>query len=123
MVYLLRRRDGSFTPSSSGTLSLPDGTRHHLQAEDFILQTQDHWVSPRSGARYPSAWTLHIPEYDLRLRVAPLLADQEVDGAQTTGIVYWEGLCSFSGSRGDRALQGYGYVELVGYAAPLDGRF
>jgi predicted secreted hydrolase len=42
---------------------------------------------------------------------------QELDSRNSTGAVYWEGLCELLDSA-DR-LVGRGYLEMTGYAAPL----
>ena len=36
-------------------------------------------------------------------------------------IAYWEGLVDASGTRGEKAIRGSGYVELTGYAGELVG--
>ena len=36
------------------------------------------------------------------------------------GVVYWEGSVSASGSREGREVTAEGYVELTGYADPLE---
>ena len=48
----------------------------------------------------------------------PLLPEAELDGRTSTGVVYWEGPVSVSGSH-----TGEGYAELTGYAGSLEGRF
>lgn len=122
MAYLLRRSDGSADVTSSGTLLLPDGTSRHLPQDALEIVVRDHWTSPASGARYPAAWTLRVPSADLELDVTPLLDDQELITA-TTGVTYWEGLCRFNGRRGERPVEGAGYVELVGYGGSVADRF
>jgi predicted secreted hydrolase len=68
------------------------------------------WVSPHTGAVYPSGWRLTLRNSE-QLEVRPVLADQELYLPGLGGSVYWEGAVSISGDR-----TGRGYVELTGYA-------
>ena len=116
MLYELRGKDGRAAPSSSGTVRTGDGQRVHLAREDFRVEVLDSWTSPLSGGEYPSRWRVRVPKSDIELEVRPVVADQELRTRRSTGVTYWEGLCEFSGSVNGRAVKGYGYVELVGYA-------
>lgn len=116
MVYGLRRADGSLDPFSSGTLVEPDGRSVDLDPEDFSIEPDAWWTSPRSGGRYPAGWTVRAA--GLELRVRPLLADCELDTAASTGVTYWEGPVEVEGD-----ARGRGYVELTGYADSLERRF
>jgi predicted secreted hydrolase len=117
MLYRLRRADGSADPASSGTLIAPDGGSRPLHLADFQLEGSGEWRSPRSGARYPDRWRVHIPGEELDLDVRPLLADQELD----VSFRYWEGAVEVAGTHHGRPVRGEGYVELTGYA-PSPGR-
>jgi len=55
--------------------------------------------------------------------VAPLVADQELDTRQTTGIIYWEGAVAGQGMSRGRKIDCEGYIELTGYAGSLGGTF
>ncbi len=123
MLYEMRLDDGTRDVTSSGTVRLPDGTRRPLAADDFRIRVSEHWTSPRTGNRYPIAWTLEVPAEELVLDVRPRLADQELETPGTTGVTYWEGLCGFSGTRAGRPVRGEGYVELVGYGEAIANRF
>ncbi|HEY3569414.1 MAG TPA: lipocalin-like domain-containing protein [Thermoanaerobaculia bacterium] len=114
MLYRLRRADGSADPTSSGTLIAPDGASRPLHLTDFQLEGSGEWRSPRSGARYPARWRVRVPGEELDLDVRPLLADQELD----VSFRYWEGAVAIEGTHHGRPVQGQGYVELTGYAAP-----
>jgi predicted secreted hydrolase len=123
MVYLLRRRDGTVEPASSGTLVEADGTSRHLALEEIRVQVLDHWRSPRSGGRYPSRWNIVIPGAGIDLDLAPLLADQELVTEGSTGVVYWEGAVGGQGTSRGQSVSCEGYVELTGYAGSLGGLF
>jgi predicted secreted hydrolase len=114
MLYRLRRADGSADPASSGTLIAPDGASRPLHPADFQLEGSGEWRSPRSGARYPARWRVRVPGEELDLDVRPLLADQELD----VSFRSWEGAVGIAGTHHGRPVQGKGYVELTGYAAP-----
>ncbi len=120
MAYVLRDQSGRPTPFSSGTRVLADGTAVHLSAGDFRISVLDHWKSPVSGARYPSAWRLDLPSAHLSLFIHPRMADQEMRTPETTGVTYWEGAVAVTGNRDGRPLAGTGYVELTGYDRRFD---
>lgn len=116
MLYGLRREDGGKEPFSGGRWI--DGDHDvELGAEDYDLTATATWRSPRSGARYPAAWTLTVPRLDLELVITPQMADQELTTASAT---YWEGALRYRGHRGEQPLLGRGYGELTGYADRLD---
>jgi predicted secreted hydrolase len=119
MLYRMRKKDGTVAPESAGTLRFSDGRRAHLKKGDFRVQTLKHWQSPESGAKYPSRWQLNVPGHQVDLAVQPLIADQELRTRSSTGVTYWEGICSFQGTVGGQPVGGHGYVELVGYAGPF----
>ena len=121
MAYLLRRKDGSVEPSSSGTLVEPDGRAVHLPLERISVEVLGRWTSPRSGGEYPARWRLEAP--GIALEFAPLAADQELETGGSTGVVYWEGAVEGAGSSGGRPVTCEGYVELTGYAGSLGGLF
>jgi predicted secreted hydrolase len=116
MWYSLRRADGSADPVSSGTLVLADGQTRPLSAQDVTIEPLAHWTSPRSNARYPQRWRLSAPSLGLNLDVRSLLADQELNTAHSTRVIYWEGAVSATGQIHGAPVTGRGYVELTGYA-------
>jgi predicted secreted hydrolase len=102
-----------------GTLVGPAGATRTLAPDAVELVVRDQWTSPRSGATYPAGWTLRLPGEGLTLTLEPLLADQEL----ATGVIYWEGAVRVRGSDDGTDVQGYGYVELTGYAEAREGRY
>jgi predicted secreted hydrolase len=119
MIYLLRQDQGRYHTASSGTLISPSGRSRHLTGDDFTVKILDRWKSPRTGALYPSRWRIRIGAEDIELRVRSNLDDQELVTEKTTRIVYWEGSVSVSGSVAGKGVDGVGYVEMTGYAAPF----
>ena len=116
MWYSLRRADGSADPVSSGTLVFADGRTQPLTAQDLTVESLDYWTSPRSKAQYPQQWRITAPSLGLNLDVRSLLADQELNTARSTRVMYWEGTVSATGQVHGTAVTGRGYVELTGYA-------
>ncbi|MGD1996547.1 MAG: lipocalin-like domain-containing protein [Anaerolineae bacterium] len=119
MVFQIRRTDGSVDPFSSGTLVSPDGSARHLSRGDFEVIVESTWRSPRSGAVYPAGWRVEVPAADLMLEIDPYLTDQELDAS----YIYWEGAVRVRGERAGESLTGSGYVEMTGYAYPIQGQF
>jgi len=121
MLYRIRKADGTWEAASSGTLILPDGRSIHLSSEAIQYETEDTWTSPSSGARYPSRWTIRVPDHDIALRVRPTVPDQELTTTRSTRVTYWEGSVTIVGMIGDQAVGGSGYAELTGYAGSMGG--
>ena len=119
MLYLIRRKDGSVDPYSSGTLVYENGTTRHLVLKDFTVEILEKWKSPKSGGTYPMKWTVRIPSEDITLDIASFFADQELDTRKSTKVTYWEGAASVSGSYRKKPVHGLGYVEMTGYAGRL----
>ena len=119
MVYQIRQTDGSAGPFSSGSWITPDGRKINLSQSDFSIQVHDTWTSPKSGARYPSAWTIQVPKAGLQMEVKPYLANQELNVSYS----YWEGAVQVVGRREGQPVSGSGYVELTGYSASMSGEF
>lgn len=116
MFCRIRRADGAPNPFDYGVWVRPDGSYRTLRADEVQLVVTDHWRSPATGVRYPAGWQLTVAPAAARLRVRPLLADQELDLA----VRYWEGAVATTGTVAGRPVSGHGYVELTGYGAPTD---
>ncbi len=120
MLYLVRRKDGSVEPTSSGTLVEVDGSAKHLRLGDFRFRGTDTWKSERSGAVYPMGWEVEVPAYGLHLRVVPYARAQEIESKGSTGVTYWEGGVFVESASSEKKLTGVGFIEMTGYAP--DGR-
>jgi len=120
MIGLLRLETGGYSPASNGTFVKTSGEAVHLRHGDFRVEVLDRWESRRSGARYPSKWSIRVPILQLDLSVEPNLADQELITTKSTQVTYWEGSVSVSGRSGQKPVKGVGYVEMTGYAKPFD---
>jgi predicted secreted hydrolase len=114
MLYRLRGRTVR-EDWPSGTFVLPDGRARSLGRGDFTLESRSNWTSPTTGVTYPARWTVRVPSLELVVDVVPTLPDQELDTRSSTGVIYWEGSATISGTRSGKAVTGRGYVELTGY--------
>jgi predicted secreted hydrolase len=111
MCYQLRDSQNRVSEFSCGTFVDEEGNSLFLSYEDFSINVLDYWISPNTGAKYPSGWKIEVPKLELELTVIPILRDQELDTRGTTMIIYWEGACEVKG----KPCAGKAYVELVGY--------
>lgn len=115
MLYVIR--DAKKQPVSVfGTAIAADGTASELPANAIETQALATWTSPQTSGVYPSGWQVVLPSQRLTLTLKPLLLDQELVTAQSTGVAYWEGAVAVTGQRGGARIAGEGYVELTGYA-------
>jgi predicted secreted hydrolase len=120
MIYLLRKNDGELSPASSGTFVDATGQARPLSKDDFNVEVLQTWKSPISQAVYPAKWQVQIFPLSIDLMIIPNLADQEMRTLKSTGVTYWEGSISLTGTKKGRPLAGQGYAELTGYAKPFD---
>jgi predicted secreted hydrolase len=110
---------------SYGTLVRPSGEVVDLQTpQDFGVSTAfGAWQSPRTGVDYPTGWSVFLgpdttPSTIIQLVLTPTVADQELDTRATTGVVYWEGSNTVTGTRGAAPIAGKAYVEITRYDVP-----
>lgn len=116
MVFQMRRTDGS--PVWEGaTWRRPGAPDRVFKHDEIHMVPGQVWRSPATGASYPVAWRIELAgtSYTVKAR----MHQQEVDGGNGIGDVYWEGLCDLLDGQG-RAL-GAGYLEMTGYAGELIG--
>ena len=115
MLYRLRHRDGSVDPYSSGTYVDAQGTARHLSLRDFsVTPTGATYSSPRTGAKYPIAWSLAVGAIGLQIDLTTPLRSQEF--ISRFGPSYWEGAIDVTGSHDGKPVHGTGYLEMTGYA-------
>ncbi len=121
MLYYVRRDDGSVDPLSKGLFVGADGTTRLLRYADgdFTIAPGRTWRSAESGGVYPVAWAIEVPALGLTMQIEALVDDQE----NRLSYAYWEGAVRIEGEREGRPVAGYGYVEMTGYAASMEGQF
>ena len=113
-AFQLRRADGS-SLWTGGSFRPPGGAARVFGHGELRFTPLRHWTSPATAARYPVQWQLDSPLG--RFTIDALLDAQELDGRNSTGTLYWEGLTRLLDAGGRRA--GLGYLELTGYGQPL----
>ena len=116
MLYRMRMRNGDASPFSAGTWVPAGGAARPVPWKDVTIAPKSTWTSPRSRATYPAMWSVAVRSIGLDVTVTPLLADQELATAKSTGVTYWEGACAVAGTRDGRPVGGRAYVEMTGYA-------
>ena len=102
---------GSFRHPKSGAGQKP----YAFSRGEAVFQPVRAWKSPMTQASYPVEWLLRTPSDNYVLKA--VLDNQELDSRNSTGAVYWEGLCDLFDGNGQRV--GRGYLEMTGYAKPL----
>ena len=120
MLYLMRRKDGSVDPYSSGTLVSANGATKPINLRDYRVEVLDRWKSQKSGANYPMKWKLTIPSEEIELDILPAFHDQELITNRSTRVTYWEGAVGIKGKFRNKPVTGDGYVEMTGYAGKLN---
>jgi predicted secreted hydrolase len=119
-AYLLREADGSPAPYSRLIWIDPAGRTHYRWPADFTWDKQRRWRSPTTGARYPihpQISTRHpVSGEPVTFRFVPVMEDQEL---ALPGATYWEGAGAILDRAGNET--GAAYLELVGYAGPIEG--
>lgn len=118
MVFQIRDGKGNISPYSSGSFIASDGKLLSISKEDFQVEVLDTWKT-NDGFEYPSSWSITSDILKADLVINPLIQDQE----NKLFFRYWEGAVHISGFIGDRPVNGFGYVELTGYAQSMDGVF
>lgn len=115
MLYQIRRSDGSPDITSSGSLITSDGSVIHITHDQMRIAPQGTWKSRATGATYPMGWRLTLPAFRVDLELRPVMREQELVTKGSTRVTYWEGAVDVSGSSGNVAVSGRGYVEMTGY--------
>lgn len=118
MIGQIRLIDGGKEPAFGGLLIDPDGNTQYLPADSFSITPTATWLSPHTGAEYPSGWDITVQTEGrgtLNFAVTPLMKDQEL---ADTDPSYWEGAVRVTGD-----VSGYGYAELTGYTDTMQNRF
>lgn len=130
-LMAFRMRDADGRPMWTALTLVEGGRAQRAEGPDVVrfvpLRT---WRSPRTGADYPVAWELELPAAApdgpmRRLRLVPLMDDQELDSSRSTGAIYWEGAVralELGDAPATQAIDGKpreigrGYLEMTGYA-------
>ena len=115
MLYQIRRNDGTPDLSSSGSLVTSEGNVIHIRRDQMRIEPTGRWHSTRSGATYPMGWRVSVPAFGISAVLNPAMRNQELITRASTNVTYWEGAVDVTGSLGNVAVTGVGYVEMTGY--------
>jgi predicted secreted hydrolase len=100
---------------SGGSHRSRDGVPRSFADGQVVFEPLQTWTSAATRATYGVRWRVRCPAGEFEVRA--LFDAQELDGRNSTGTVYWEGLSALHRADGTRV--GYGYLEMTGYAQPL----
>jgi predicted secreted hydrolase len=112
-AFQVRRKDGAVLWDGGSFRS--GSTLYIFKPGEVIFKPLRTWRSPTSRANYPVEWMVRTPADFYTVKA--VLDNQELDSSNSTGAIYWEGLCEVRDS--NSRLVGRGYLEMTGYAAPL----
>lgn len=110
MVFRMRREDG-ISVWESASLRKPGQPDRYFKHEEIRLTPGDIWRSPATGAQYPVNWRIELAGTVYKVRARR--REQEMDGGNGVGDVFWEGLCDLLDAR-DQVI-GAGFLEMSGY--------
>jgi len=100
----------------TGILRTASGQIHKFEKEGEIKMSSlpsGLWKSPTSKIKYPLSWKVEFPNgYWI---VKPIFNEQEFNGINSTGIIYWEGMVEALGEIDGKKKKAKGYLELKGY--------
>ncbi len=108
-------RDSAGRPVWDGGSFRAGDQRFVFRPGEVLFKPLRIWRSATSRANYPVEWMVRTPADFYTVKA--VVDNQELDGAGSTGTIYWEGLSEVWD--GNNRLVGRGYLEMTGYAAPL----
>lgn len=124
MCYVLRNRDGSFSPFSQLYWIDREGKTEHQEIGAFRWEPGGPWKSDATGATYPIQPVVETIDpasgEKRRFRLEPVFDEQELTGG-VGGVSYWEGACDVIDEATGKIV-GRAYLELTGYADDLGER-
>jgi hypothetical protein len=100
------------TEHAFATLLHPNGRHEIVDVEPLAEGATSIWTSAATGHRYPTHWVVSIPTLKARLRVEPLVREQEV--VSPIGEHKYEGASTVVGEIQGKPATGHAVVELVG---------
>ena len=115
MVAVVWRLPERERAAAYATFVAPNGAVSHVPGEGVALEGQDRWTSPETGIEYPMDWEMEVAPLGVELTITPVLEQAEFAAGVVLPVVYWEGAVTAEGTREGEALNGKGFVELVGY--------
>jgi len=84
-----------------------------------VINGRKPWRDTKTGIVYPGVFDISLPTLGMSFTVTPAFPDQTIP-VIGIGDAIWEGVVSLYGRRANgEVLSGQGYMELVGYSAPI----
>ena len=114
-AFQLRDKEG-WPIWDGGSFRTAKGQRFVFRKGEVVFSRQRSWKSPLSQASYPVEWIVRTPADFYTVKA--VIPNQELDSRASTGAIYWEGLSDLFDSNGKHV--GRGYLEMTGYARPLN---
>ena len=114
-AFQLRDKEGK-PIWDGGSFRTAKGQRFGFRKGEVVFSRQRSWKSPLSQATYPIEWIVRTPADFYTVKA--VIPNQELDSRASTGAIYWEGLSDLYDSNGNHV--GRGYLEMTGYARPLN---
>ena len=121
MVSVVWKQDGHEPITTYGTYVPADEEAVHISGNAIAFTTTGSWTSEATGAEYPMGWTLRIESLEIDLTLTPVMTNAEFAASAFIPVAYWEGAVIAEGVKGQAAITGKGFVEMVGYDAGSPG--
>ena len=121
MVSVVWEQNGHEPITTYGTYVPQEGQAVHVPGKHIAFDSTGSWTSEATGAEYPMGWTLRVEPLEMDLTLTPVLTDAEFAVSAFIPVAYWEGAVAAEGVRGQAAITGNGFVEMVGYDAGSPG--
>jgi len=117
LISRLRSANSDSEPYSVAKLIREDGSI--ATTETVSLRSERAWSGEWAKAEYPVEWAIELPEFAISLSVIPLMDRQEMPIIGPLQAI-WEGVVAVTGtmrtlSGNTEPIEGYGFMELVGY--------
>jgi predicted secreted hydrolase len=121
MVSVVWKQDGHEPITTYGTYVPADEEAVHISGNAIAFTPTGSWTSEATGVEYPMGWTLRVEPLEIDLTLTPVMTDAEFAASAFIPVAYWEGAVIAEGVKGQAAITGKGFVEMVGYDAGSPG--
>lgn len=89
------------------------GNQKVITIDSVVAKATDIWVSEKSGNKYPTHWTVDIPDMEMRLDIKAVPEGQEIIASQAS-MTRYEGESVVKGVYKGDVVNGSCCIELVG---------
>lgn len=112
-AYVVLERETNKCLDARALIVEADGTRHEYA--EIELTSRAPWRSTRTFNAYPTHFHVSVPAAKLELDLVARFEDQEFP-TLISQPAFWEGTCEVKGVRGERTIEGLGFVERSGFS-------